>query len=158
MSTKIQINSLEALERLIGNDTQLETEIRNNVVQDFAAKHLKAVANSPAVTNAISTMSAALKEQTQKKLTSEIATFTESWSGHISNVKFVPAVQSELERLVRLKIDSEIARAVESAMTTWATDANRTIEQIVEKRVAYLTEQHIRDKVSEKLKSVLKTV
>lgn len=42
--TKIQINSLEALERLIGGDSELEFEIRNNVAQDFAKKHLKAVA------------------------------------------------------------------------------------------------------------------
>ena len=38
---KIQINSLEALERLIGGDPSLEFDIRNNVAQKFAAKHLK---------------------------------------------------------------------------------------------------------------------
>ena len=41
MSTKIQINSLEALERLIGGDTELEIEVRNSIVQEFAKKYLK---------------------------------------------------------------------------------------------------------------------
>jgi predicted DNA-binding protein len=41
---KIQLNSLEALERLIGGDSELEIEVRNNVVQDFAKKHLKGIA------------------------------------------------------------------------------------------------------------------
>jgi len=41
MTTKIQINSLEALERLIGNDNELEIEIRNSVVQNFSKKFLK---------------------------------------------------------------------------------------------------------------------
>ena len=40
---KIQINSLEAVERLIGGDTEVEIEVRNSVVQEFAKKHLKAV-------------------------------------------------------------------------------------------------------------------
>lgn len=42
---KIQINSLAALERLIGGDTDVEIEIRNSIVQEFAKKHLKCIAN-----------------------------------------------------------------------------------------------------------------
>lgn len=41
---KIQLNSIDALERLIGGDTEIEIEIRNSVVQEFAKRHLKAVA------------------------------------------------------------------------------------------------------------------
>lgn len=43
---KIQINNLEALERLIGGDSEIEIEIRNNIVQEFSKKHLKAIAES----------------------------------------------------------------------------------------------------------------
>lgn len=46
---KIQINSLEALQRLIGGDSHLEIEIRNSIVQEFSKKYLKAVANSNGV-------------------------------------------------------------------------------------------------------------
>ena len=42
----IQINNLEALERLIGGDTEVELDIRNSVVQAFSKKHLKVVAES----------------------------------------------------------------------------------------------------------------
>lgn len=45
MGTKIQINSLEALERLIGNDTNLEMELRSTIVQEFSKKFLKSVAS-----------------------------------------------------------------------------------------------------------------
>jgi hypothetical protein len=37
---------LEALERLIGGDSEVEVESRNSVVQKFAETHLKAIANS----------------------------------------------------------------------------------------------------------------
>lgn len=40
---KIQINSLAALERLIGGDSQLEFEIRNSVADNFASKYFKSV-------------------------------------------------------------------------------------------------------------------
>ena len=45
MSVKLQINSLEALERLIGGDTELEIDIRQSVVQNFTMKHLGKLAN-----------------------------------------------------------------------------------------------------------------
>jgi hypothetical protein len=40
---KLQINSLEALERLIGNDTDLELQLRQQVAAEFAKKYLKAI-------------------------------------------------------------------------------------------------------------------
>lgn len=46
---KIQINSLEALERLIGNDNELEVGLRGAIVQDFAKRHLKALVTSDVV-------------------------------------------------------------------------------------------------------------
>lgn len=46
MSTKIQINSLEALERLIGGDSEFEMEIRQSVAADFAKKYLKGTINT----------------------------------------------------------------------------------------------------------------
>lgn len=45
MATKIQINSLAALERLIGNETEIEMDIRQSVVEAFTKKHLKSLVN-----------------------------------------------------------------------------------------------------------------
>jgi len=43
MSIKLQIGSLEALERLIGGDSEVEVELRTAIVQDFAKRHLKGI-------------------------------------------------------------------------------------------------------------------
>lgn len=43
MSVKIQINSLQSLEQLIGRDSELWFELRNAVVQEFCKKHLKGI-------------------------------------------------------------------------------------------------------------------
>lgn len=42
---KIQINSKEALERLIGDDKEMEIAIKNAVINQFAKQYLKSVAN-----------------------------------------------------------------------------------------------------------------
>ncbi len=44
MAIKIQINSLAALERLIGGDSEIEMEIRDNIVNEFTKKHLRMLA------------------------------------------------------------------------------------------------------------------
>lgn len=48
---KIQINSLEALERLIGGDTSIEMQIRSSIVQEFTKKHLKSLATTDLINN-----------------------------------------------------------------------------------------------------------
>lgn len=45
--------TLPALERLLGGDTQLEFDLRQQVVANFAKKHLKAVAGDPAFASVI---------------------------------------------------------------------------------------------------------
>lgn len=44
---KIQINSLAALERLIGGDNEAEIEIRQSVVEIFTRKYLKTIVAQP---------------------------------------------------------------------------------------------------------------
>ena len=45
MKQVVQINSLEALEKLIGGDSDVEVKIRNSVVQNFTKKYLKSIAH-----------------------------------------------------------------------------------------------------------------
>jgi hypothetical protein len=52
MSVKIQINSLDALERLIGGDSELEFDIRQSVVENFTKKHLNKLVNEELIAKA----------------------------------------------------------------------------------------------------------
>lgn len=62
-SIKIQINDRSALERLIGGDSQLEIEARNNIVQDFAKKYLKVQIDYAIGSAAKETINQVLKEE-----------------------------------------------------------------------------------------------
>lgn len=69
MATKIQINSLEALERLIGGDSQLEVEVRNSIVQDFCKKYLKGVADETIVAAAKESIKLHVEKDYLKQIT-----------------------------------------------------------------------------------------
>lgn len=46
---KIQINSLAALERLIGDDKEMEITVKSSIINEFAKSYIKSVANSEIV-------------------------------------------------------------------------------------------------------------
>lgn len=46
---KIQINSLAALERLIGDDKEMEITVKKSVINGFAKSYIKSIANSEIV-------------------------------------------------------------------------------------------------------------
>lgn len=46
---KIQINSLEALQRLIGDDKEMEITVKSSIINEFAKSYIKSVANSEVV-------------------------------------------------------------------------------------------------------------
>lgn len=59
---KVQINSLEALERLIGNDNEMEIAVKQSILNEFAKKHLKSIANSDAMEKIAATVKRELSE------------------------------------------------------------------------------------------------
>lgn len=59
---KVQINSLEALERLIGNDNEMEIAVKQSILNEFAKKHLKSIANSDAMEKIAATVKKELRE------------------------------------------------------------------------------------------------
>jgi hypothetical protein len=152
----IQINNREALERLIGNDTQVEIDIRNSVVQKFAERHLKALANSEPVTSTLRTISESIINYGKQKVDAEVATFKKDYYNNITEVKLNPAIHAEIDRQIKQKMDTFIFDTVQTAVKTWSDEIK--VDERIEKRVAYFTDEYIREAVKkriEKLKAAL---
>lgn len=99
---KIQINSLQALERLIGGDTEIEIDIRQSVVEKFSQKHLKTLANDAMMKK----MSDAIITDIQSKF------FDFVKEGYNSKLKF-----KEVElATIKEKIDYEVGLALSKAI------------------------------------------
>lgn len=150
MSTKIQINSLEALERLIGNDTELEIEIRNSIVQEFTKKHLKVIANEN-VNKHISDFNREIQDVAGDTLGSYVKDPKCSWRQiYLINETVKKEIETAARNQSAVIINAEIAKLIEHETES----AFEKIKVIINERVDSLTEVYIKDMVAEKLEKI----
>jgi dGTP triphosphohydrolase len=154
---KIQLNSLEALERLIGGDSALEVEIRNSVVQNFATKHLKSLANtSNQITQTLSQIKAEIEKKITEELSASICEFKKTYWNHIEITKLKPEVelkiQEAVQRLFGLTVKQIITYAIEKYLD------EKYLEQEINRLFEYYTKAIIDKKVREKIEELKKNL
>lgn len=146
MAIKIQINSLEALERLIGGDNEIELELRQSVVESFAHKHLKALASDGVMKKAEKAISdAVVSEIFIKSKTYPYETYlNEEYRERISkSVKgqFEVSVKTQINELVKVSelmkiIDSRLSIAAEQIENELSSKSlNERLEKMVDARL-----------------------
>lgn len=159
MSTKLQINSLEALERLIGGDTETEIDIRNSVVQKFADKHLKCLANGlydQKYNEFLHQLEKSIKEQFVQEFG-----LVESGAGHYGSPKVLKLSDASKERF-RAEVKAYVEKFIFDATEVALHNAREMMDKHLKSRVDYhinrmlgeQTEKMIMEKVKEKLGTV----
>lgn len=101
---KIQINSLEALERLIGGDSELEFDIRQSVAEAFTKKHLKSLATAELIEKARIAIS--------KELTNEFFVIKDSMPIKL-NYKYQQQLQEGLDSFLNKQVEALLSNAIE---------------------------------------------
>lgn len=139
MSTKIQINSLEALERLIGGDSEFEIEIRNSVVQEFAKKHIKCLAQNFSFRD--SSIITKLIQDEVKNCIGEEHYFNNTIK---LNQKYIVYIQQVIEQ----KIKDIVVKTTTDVFDTF------NLEKMTENRLKLLTIQTVDELVKTKLKKI----
>lgn len=127
---KIQINSLEALERLIGGQTEMELQIKGAVVQEFTKKHLKALATD------------SLMKNTASAIINEIeTTFFTSVKGSWGDTKkvFKESALKELNQHLEYKAKEQLYNLVQEVIRK--TASVDVITKEVEKQAKWITEE-----------------
>ena len=148
---KIQISSLEALERMIGGDTEIEIQLRESIVQNFTRKHLKPLANSEAfqkVTQAIA------KEVNE-------AVLIESGSGWSKTVKLKDEhkekIKSTIDYLFEQRVLDEVQKHLNESGWKARVDEmlDRASDNISEKLYDTIITRRLDEMVDKKLKEKL---
>jgi len=149
---KLQINSLAALERLIGGDTAVEIEIRNNIVQEFTKKHLKGVATERIVSLAesnVKTAAATIAKEAATQALDKLGMF----SGNSWSPTFV--IKSEVKASLRdaavTEVDAIIRDAVKAAVAKYG-------DAVITARVNRLVDDHINARISDGVNTRLKEI
>lgn len=149
----IQINSLEALERLIGGSTEMEVSLRNAVVQQFTEKHLKPIAAQPDMKALAVSIATAAKLSIEKLVAESIGEVKLGWNGLVESVKLSSAVRSELDMRVRDIAERLIGEAVQDALS--ALDLASRVDRAVKTRLDYNIGEEVKKKVSEAFQRAL---
>lgn len=148
MSIKIQINSLEALERLIGGDSQVEIDIRQSIVQEFAKKHLKAVASNEIIKRAETALIDVVCSEFMTKVNSYNYTFNE---------KTKEKLRDQVETSVREQMQTVVDREVKELASLKALNerlefaakyvTDQLTEKYLEKRLEIMVNKRIKEKL-----------
>ncbi len=129
MGIKIQINSLEALERLIGGDSELEIEIRSNIVQEFSRKHLKSIANTKAIQESIKKIDIRVNSAVEH----EFKKYFEIKLSYPRMTTLKEAERKAIRNSVRSVIDTEIMALINKSIDNM--DIDSMVEYISNKAI-----------------------
>lgn len=143
---KVKISlSLAALERLIGGDSELEVELRHQIVRNFTEKHLKQLANSE------------LMSQTYRQINNDIKTEVAKYvSGHwvavwgeqfgVDSV-LAKGIKNEVDKLVKETIAALITLTVESKLSNWDNYTDNKIKALFDAKISDLVNQKFQEKL-----------
>jgi hypothetical protein len=148
---QIQINNLAAIERLIGGDSQLELDIRNNIVQKFAEKHLKPLVNDAKLDALFAKVTESYKEEAKKIIGEKLGKFkTINWrESFVLNDNIKMAIRQEAQTKIMEQVDAA-AQAVTEKFTP------EYFDKLISKRVDDEVNRRIREGVVAKLDEVTK--
>lgn len=142
----LQINSLDALERLIGGDAEVEVELRNNIAAKFAEKHLKQLANSDVVMSALTRTEQALRVLVQDQVTRSIATVKDNGYYGLKIESVRPEIKTAIDAAVQTSIDSVVHTSVQEAIAKLAT------QELIEKKVTREAATQLNERVTAAVK------
>jgi len=135
MGTKIQINSLAALERLIGNDTEMEIELRNSIVQEFTKKHLRSIAEEK-----LPMYIKSLIEMVVREANEALGIKPTGVDSHIST-----AVHDKIKKAVMDRIDNAICVAADKSINEVADNiASEMKERMTDHAFEYAVNARVR--------------
>ncbi len=151
MATKIQINSLDALERLIGGDTELEFEIRRNVVEDFAKKHLRSLVD----TELMKATENSIKTNMRDNCLTRVSSYTSD--GYKLNSEFEKIVRERISTEANYVIDNQVREKIKSLGFTDKIDSmindisltitNSLTEDAINKRIDIAVAKIVKEKM-----------
>jgi hypothetical protein len=115
--------NLPALERLIGNDTELEVNLRQQIVDNFADKHLKSLLNSDGLLK--------LKLEWEQLIRSEL-------SEKLKELKSQPSIIQCVEEHVSNDTKWHLGRLIQE---TVAAAINETLQSLIDRQKRWMEDR-----------------
>jgi hypothetical protein len=158
MTMKLQLDG-DAVERLIGGNTEVEIELRKWVVQEFTKKYLKAVVSDKEFTKFLNEERGQTSRVVSELIKKHVGETV--YDGYSSNFKMVSsletALKTELDNMLKGIIFNVVAstkRDVELKVNEVFVQNMPSIDGIIKLHVNKLTKEYITEKVKARLAEV----
>lgn len=143
MKTVIQINSIDALNKLIEKDEKLELEIRNNVANALVKNSLSRVINI----DAVKTQAEIIKTEIHKELFTKAPSYY--WSDYILSEKAENHIRSHVDYCVGMILNKKVRELVDEYIE------KNNIDEIITSKIEYFTEKYISERIKKEIKEKL---
>jgi hypothetical protein len=157
---KVQINSLEAVERLIGGDSAIEIEIRNNVVDKFEKKYLKGLATESFAR--IKPWMEELKTSCVRQIEKEIGKI-QAW-GYSDKIELTSEFKKAIQEAVKKQIEVEVYLMLKQLWEDRKAEIMQDVQTILKKEVEVFAKKLVvddamlKDAVREGIANLLKKI
>lgn len=121
---KVQINSLAALERLIGDDKEMEITVKSSIINEFAKSYIKSVANSEIV----DTIKNAILEEVRKTDYFGLLTKGTNSNGWYTGYLLSKEAKELVRKQVRREVDQLISDTVAPIREELANDIKSRLD------------------------------
>ena len=148
---RLSIN-LPALERLLAGDSDLEVQLRQQVVENFAKKHLKTIFNDETWKKASAAWRAELDSAVKKQL-EEFSNQKEDADDPYT----VRSVRWKFDDLVKKAVQASLDNAVENQIEKYKTYWSRHIKETVQKAMDQEIAQEVEKEIQRRLAAAAKT-
>lgn len=143
---------LAALERLIGKDTEIETELRQSIVNEFTKKYLKGILDSTGYYKLKQEL-VVEQETLIKKYVGELCQGQDRWGYSANNVKLVDSVDKLLQKTVEDRIDVIVNKVLKDYTTRqesrWCAYAEKAARECTDKEI----EKMVKEGIDKRLKA-----
>lgn len=146
---KIQINSLDALERLLGNDQTMEIEVRRSVIEAFAKTFVKAVGNEADVKAQIQHNKKEAERLVRKYARENLGVDPEL--GNLSS-----RAKSEIQSLVLHQIRNIVNETVKRELRSFESIVNKKIAERLDVLVEHYLKEYNDARILTAVEKVLK--
>lgn len=147
--------STEALNRLLGGDTELEIELRHQVAKQFTKDHLLPLVNSEAfkaVMKEISNAAEGVRQVALDEIRREIGTFKQDrWHDPLKLelvTKIKELVQECARNAVKNSIDEIVKNHIAYYERTWTPHIDKKVKEAFDKNI----EKQIQERIEARLK------
>jgi len=127
--------SLPALERLLGGDTELEIQLREQIANAFARKHLKVLLNDH------------LFSQCQQELVRVARSVVEEYFGQPSRIFGATAqLTSELKNTIRVAAQKQVREFMDQRLQEYMDERIENFKVIVDRKLKKILDDTIKEK------------